>query len=393
MKKIIKQISIILLIMIIGTTFSALNKAYAAAGINCVGSIDKGKDFTVSLKNVPAGCTIYSYSVQVKYSDGTTSEVQKILYDETKSGSIPKVTFNAKVGGTATITMSNIVITNHNGDIFEGADGNKTFTQNIVINVPCTHENKKTEVVQNLSCTKDKIEVIKCSSCNKELERKTTEKAKGHTWGEQKTIKAATCCENGSAEKVCTASGCGAKETITLKATGNHTYTGDCKKQKPSNNTASVANKTNTTNSTNTAKDNEEQMPKFKDVDEKVYAKKACNVRSSCSTKTNNNKIGSLEEGEQLTRTGVSTEWSRVLYNGEVAYVATSLLTTEEPEDPTNEVANEVTNEVDDELADIQKQVGVLPEVGNNVAVSVYFVITAIAVAAVSGSLYYINKK
>ena len=65
-------------------------------------------------------------------------------------------------------------------------------------------------------------------------------------------------------------------------------------------------------------------------------------------------------------------------------------MTTEEPVEETNEVANE---NVDDEMAAIQRQVGVLPEVGTNIATSMYFVITLLAVAGVSGSLYYINKK
>ena len=65
----------------------------------------------------------------------------------------------------------------------------------------------------------------------------------------------------------------------------------------------------------------------------------------------------------------------------------------EEPVEETNEIANNAVNEIDTQLADIKQNVGVLPEVGNNIAVSLYFVITAIAVAIVSGSLYYKNKK
>ena len=49
MKRIISQISIILLIMLVGTTFSAVNKVFAATTIKCVSSVYAGDNFTVSL--------------------------------------------------------------------------------------------------------------------------------------------------------------------------------------------------------------------------------------------------------------------------------------------------------------------------------------------------------
>lgn len=144
----------------------------------------------------------------------------------------------------------------------------------------------------------------------------------------------------------------------------------------------------NTTNTTNTTVVN----PTFKDVNENVYAIKNCNVRSSCSTSANN-KIGSLSEGELVVRTGYSSEWSRIKYNGQVAYVATNLLTTEEPEDDTDEVNNVVNeienNTVDDELTGLKNEIGVLPEVGNPVAVKMFFIVSAISIACVSGLLYF----
>ena len=399
MKRIISQISIILLILLVGTPFSAVNKVFAATTIKCVSSVYAGDNFTVSLNGIRAETVGYNCDIKVTYKDGST-ENGKLAYlgaaGDALGGNKTSWTFKSNIVGTAKVEILNLTINKNGGE---------TVTESVAaMNVeimekqkPCTHETKKTEVVQALSCTKDKIEVTKCSKCGKELERKTTEKAKGHTKGDAQVTKEATCCENGKKVVKCTV--CNAEiENTTITATGNHTYSSPCKKTKPANNTTNKNNTSNTSNTTNTAKnttntnkvDDEVKMPTFKEVDEKVYAKKSCNVRSSCSTKTNNNKIGSLSEGEQLTRTGISSEWSRVIFNGKTAYVATDLLTTEEPVEETNEVANE---NVDDEMAAIQRQVGVLPEVGTNVATTMYFVITLLAVAGVSGSLYYINKK
>ena len=60
-----------------------------------------------------------------------------------------------------------------------------------------------------------------------------------------------------------------------------------------------------------------------------------------------------------------------------------------------NEVTNETTNELTEEqkLAEIQEEVGVLPEVGNNIANNLYFIITVIAITIVSAGLYFHIKK
>ena len=72
----------------------------------------------------------------------------------------------------------------------------------------------------------------------------------------------------------------------------------------------------------------------FKDVYEAVYATKQVNVRSGPGT--NYDKLGSLNWGDGVTRTGIGTgdysSWSRVEFsNGTVAYVASSYLSTTKP--------------------------------------------------------------
>ena len=64
------------------------------------------------------------------------------------------------------------------------------------------------------------------------------------------------------------------------------------------------------------------------------------NVRSSYSTSSS--VIGSLDVGDSVKRTGLATKavngvtWSRVSYNGRTAYVSSSYLTTEKPEESNN---------------------------------------------------------
>ena len=68
----------------------------------------------------------------------------------------------------------------------------------------------------------------------------------------------------------------------------------------------------------------------FEDVEETVYTTDALNVRSGPGTEFD--KIGLLELGEAVTRTGIgSNGWSRIIYNGETAYVHGDYVSTEPP--------------------------------------------------------------
>lgn len=63
-------------------------------------------------------------------------------------------------------------------------------------------------------------------------------------------------------------------------------------------------------------------------VSEAVTAKEIVNLRVSASTKSD--IVGSLKNGETLTRTGVgSNGWSRLLFNGKTVYAISSYLTTD----------------------------------------------------------------
>ena len=68
----------------------------------------------------------------------------------------------------------------------------------------------------------------------------------------------------------------------------------------------------------------------FYEVNQTVFAIAAVNVRNGPST--DYPVVGTLSFGHSVTRTGIgSNGWSRVIYNGEVAYISTSYLTTIRP--------------------------------------------------------------
>lgn len=91
-----------------------------------------------------------------------------------------------------------------------------------------------------------------------------------------------------------------------------------------SNNNSSSGNSGNSGNTTS--------APSFTSVNETVYATGSVNVRKSWSTSSE--VVGSLSEGQSITRTGKGdNSWSRVTFNGSTAYVSSQYLTTEKLEE------------------------------------------------------------
>ncbi|MBQ3408826.1 MAG: cadherin-like beta sandwich domain-containing protein [Clostridia bacterium] len=94
-----------------------------------------------------------------------------------------------------------------------------------------------------------------------------------------------------------------------------------------SSNTTDNTSKTDSTKTTDTEKKSE---PTFKSANETVYATGNINIRKSYSA--DSDKLGSLQTGDKVTRTGIGDNgWSKVTYNGTTGYIKSSLLTTEEP--------------------------------------------------------------
>lgn len=69
----------------------------------------------------------------------------------------------------------------------------------------------------------------------------------------------------------------------------------------------------------------------FQDVDETVTAKELTNLRSEPSTARDDTVVVQLKNGQTAKRTGINKEagWSRLEYEGQVLYAASSLLTTD----------------------------------------------------------------
>lgn len=110
----------------------------------------------------------------------------------------------------------------------------------------------------------------------------------------------------------------------------------DGKEVKSSSATATVTVKgKSSSNSGNTTSKPTTKNISFDSVDETVYATGEVNVRANYSTSSS--RLGELEKGDSVTRTGIAKEysdgilWSRVSYNGQTAYISSDFLTTTKP--------------------------------------------------------------
>ena len=73
-----------------------------------------------------------------------------------------------------------------------------------------------------------------------------------------------------------------------------------------------------------------EALMKFSDVNETVTAKQSTNLRNIPSQGSDATVVATLQNGDTVTRTGVSNSgWSRVSYNGQTLYAVSSYLTTD----------------------------------------------------------------
>ena len=129
----------------------------------------------------------------------------------------------------------------------------------------------------------------------------------------------------------------------------------------------------------------------------------SCHVRNADSKKAE--IIGGMKSGAEVEVTGITSNgWYRIKYYGETAYVG-DVLTDKKPEKKENEVTNEVKNDTNnetinetvvenkqDEIDSLKNTVGVIPEVGNNIA-DVLFVISTIMGIGYVFYISYNNKE
>ena len=86
------------------------------------------------------------------------------------------------------------------------------------------------------------------------------------------------------------------------------------------------------------------QKVKLKEVNETVYATTDATIRAGYSTSAK--AIGALKAGASIKRTGICDNgWSRVSYNGQVAFIYSNLLTTKNPNTETKGVKITAVNE------------------------------------------------
>lgn len=144
--------------------------------------------------------------------------------------------------------------------------------------------------------------------------------------------------------------------TVTAKSTGTATVTvtptdvsdsttGDAVSLSSKTDTVTVnSSSSSSSNNSSSSNSSSSNTPSFTEVNETVYATSSVNVRSSYSTSSS--VIGSLNAGDSVTRTGRgSNGWSRVRYNGQTAYISSSYLTTEKPEESNNKNLESITIE------------------------------------------------
>lgn len=129
------------------------------------------------------------------------------------------------------------------------------------------------------------------------------------------------------------------------EATVTKTISVTVKAKSTSSSTNNNSNSNSTSNSGSIKKE-----PKFTSVNQTMYTTGEVNIRKSYSTSSA--IIKTVEKGTKITRVGIGDNgWSKITYNGQTAYISSSLLTKTKPaedkpktEEPKSNTANQTTN-------------------------------------------------
>lgn len=129
-KKILHILVLLLAILFLNLTFIINNvKADSVAGINCPSSVNVNENFSISLI-LPSNAYAAEATISAKFSDGSTSST-KLVYVQGMSDFPNSVTLTAKAAGSATITVSNIIISDSSSNPIENG-GSKSQSLNVV---------------------------------------------------------------------------------------------------------------------------------------------------------------------------------------------------------------------------------------------------------------------
>ena len=130
--------------------------------------------------------------------------------------------------------------------------------------------------------------------------------------------------------------------SVTIKSKSSGSSSNGSSSSSSSSSGSSSSSSTSSSSSSNTSKGDDKNKPKFSSVNETVYANDSVNVRSSYSTSST--LLGSLKKGDSVTRIGKGDNgWSKISYNGKTAYIKSSFLTTNKPEESNNKLLKSLT--------------------------------------------------
>ncbi len=365
MNKTISQIFLIILIMMIGIVFAGIEQTYAA-------TVPQVSSHTVSV-----GQTV---TVTITMPDGTVGYDGSITFDSSKL----KYIKNSNEGEA-------------NGNVISVSDANSNFNQvsNLTVEFQVIAEGESV-VSSNLRCVDKDNNLLHSGTNAGTIKTSTTGTTNNSNTPQEPKFTSVN-------ETVYTKEVCNVRESYSTSskkvtkldkgtelkriATGDNGWS----KIEYNGKTVYISSQYLTTD--------KPADPTFKDVDEKMYAIQDCNIRKSWSTTSE--KAGYLKKADEVKRTGIGDNgWSRIEYNGQVAYVATRLISAEEPkEDEVNNIIENNTVEnnniidenttVNPELGKLQNEIGVIPEVGNNFASYAYALVSLSTLAFV----LYINYK
>ena len=138
-----------------------------------------------------------------------------------------------------------------------------------------------------------------------------------------------------------------------------------------------------------------EEIPTETKKNETMYVQERCNIRASYSVESD--RVGGLDVGTEVTVIAeYSNGWYKIKYGGEEAYIKAGILRStmpviEEPEEvPTEETTSEDLQEsaenqeeIDGDYAELINEIGVLPEVGHNIADDLFVGVIILAIALI----------
>lgn len=144
----------------------------------------------------------------------------------------------------------------------------------------------------------------------------------------------------------------------------------------------------------------EENKPTETKKNETMYVQERCNIRSSYSV--DSSRVGGLDVGTEVTVIAeYSNGWYKIKYDGGEAYIKAGILRSTKPQmpelepDPEEEPDEEETpvaqnpepmvEEPQNQGDELLDEIGVLPEVGKNIADVLYITVVVLSIAGAIG--------